>query len=137
MPRRHVSRDLKERIPYLRYVEGYTVKQIEQLLGIKKSLVYQSLSYYRDFGVPYNPAAFVHFSCGRHRALDATDLRLIKALLGQQGCLYLDELQDELLTRRGISVSIPTLLRTLRRLHFSRKCVSVHALECNDMERSI
>ena len=113
MPRRHVSRDIKERIPYLRYVEGYSVKQIEQLLGVKKSLVYQSLVYHRNFGVGYNLGAFANFAYGRRRTLGFTDLRLIKALLSQQHYLYLDELQEELLARRGITASIPTLLRTL------------------------
>ena len=51
--------------------------------------------------------------------------------------MYLDELQDELLRRRGVDVSVPTLLRSLRRLHFSRKSVSIRALECNDLDRSI
>jgi hypothetical protein len=51
--------------------------------------------------------------------------------------MYLDELQDELLTRRGAVVSIPTLLRSLRRLHFSRKSVSIRALERNDLDRSM
>ena len=51
--------------------------------------------------------------------------------------MYLDELQDELLTWRGVAVSVPTLLRSLRRLHFSRKFVSICALERNDMDRAI
>jgi hypothetical protein len=50
--------------------------------------------------------------------------------------MYLDELQEKLLTQRGVGVSISTLLRTLRRLHFSRKCVSARALERNDTLRS-
>jgi len=137
MPRRHVSRDLKERIPYLRYVEGFKVKEIERLLGVKKSMIYQTLNYHREYGVTYNPAAFLQRGRGRRRTLDYIDLRLLKSLLSQDACLYLDELQEELLVRRGISVSVQTLLRSLRRLHFSRKSVSIHALERNDMDRSI
>jgi transposase len=137
MPRRHVSRDLKERIPYLRYIEGFKVKEIERILGIKKSMIYQTLNYHRNYGVAFNPMAFSSFSRGRPRILTSTDLNLIKALLGQEPTMYLDELQDELLTRRGAVVSIPTLLRSLRRLHFSRKSVSIHALERNDLDHSI
>jgi transposase len=137
MPRRHVSPDLKERIPYLRYVEGFKVKEIERILGVKKSMIYQTLNYYRNYGVAFNPRAFSNFSRGRRRILTSTDLNLIKALLDQEPTMYLDELQDELLTRRGAVVSIPTLLRSLRRLHFSRKSVSVRALERNDLDRSI
>jgi hypothetical protein len=61
---------------------------------------------------------------------------LIKALLVQQHCLYLDEIRDELLTQRGVIVSIPTLTRTLRRLLMTHKHVSVRALERNDILRS-
>jgi len=137
MPRRHVSRDLKERIPYLAYVEGFKVKEIERLLGVKKSMIYQTLNYHRNYGVAYNPQAFSNFSRGRPRILTRTDLDLIKALLSQEPTMYLDELQEELLTCRGAVVSIPTLLRSLRRLHFSQKSVSIHALERNDLDHSI
>jgi len=137
MPRRSVSRDLKDRIPYLRYVEGFNVKEIERILGVKKSMIYQTLNYHRDYGVTHNPMAFSNFPRGRPRILTSTDLALIKSLLSQEPTMYLDELQDELLTRRGAVVSIPTLLRSLRRLHFSRKSVSIRALERNDLDRSM
>jgi transposase len=137
MPRRHVSRDLKGRIPYLRYVEGFKVKEIERILGIKKSMIYQTLNYHRNFGVTYNPMAFSNFPRGRLRILSSGDLDLVKSLLGQEPTMYLDELQDELFIRRGVVVSVPTLLRSLRRLHFSRKSVSIRALERNDMDRAI
>jgi transposase len=137
MPRRHVSRDMKARIPYLRYVEGFKVKEIERILDVKKSMIYQTLNYHRNFGVTYNPMAFSYFPRGRSRILSSVDLDLVKSLLGQDPTMYLDELQDELFTRRGVVVSIPTLLRSLRRLHFSRKFASICALERNDMDRAI
>jgi len=137
MPRRHVSRDLKERIPYLRYVEGFNVKEIGRILSVKKSMIYQTLNYHRNHGVTYNPTAFSYFSRGRPRTLADTDLNLIKSLLSQEPTIYLDELQDELFTRHGAVVSIPTLLRSLRRLHFSCKSVSIHALERNDLDCSM
>jgi len=121
--------DLKERIPYLYFVEHFTVKEIGQILGVKKSLIYTSLAYYRHYGVAYNPKAFLFSQRGRQQKLDATGIRLVKSLLAQDPCLYLDELQEVLLIRRNVSVSVPTLLRTLRRLHFSRKNVSVKAIE--------
>ncbi|KIM48505.1 hypothetical protein M413DRAFT_22986 [Hebeloma cylindrosporum] len=69
-----------------------------------------------------------------HRKLDSVDVQLIKALFNQNPCLYLDELQDLVLTCRGINISVPTLLRMLP---FFRKDVSIHALERNDMDRAI
>ena len=113
------------------------MKEIERILDVKKSMIYQTLSYYKDYGVAYNPTAFSSFARGRPRILSSGDLHLVKSLLSQEPTMYLDELQEELLTRRGVVVSIPTLLRSLRRLHFSRKSVSIHALERNDLDRAI
>jgi transposase len=136
MPRRHVSRDMKARIPYLRYVEHFSVKEIERILGVRKTLIYDTLANYQKYGVAYNLTAYTNFPRGRNRKLDSVDIRFVQALLKQEPCMYLDELQDELMNRRNIYVSVPTLLRTLRRLHFSRKHVSIKALERNDRERS-
>ena len=36
----------------------------------------------------------------------------------------------------GVVVSETTILRTLRRIHFTRKSVSIRALERNDLARS-
>jgi transposase len=111
MPRCAVSRDLKARIPYLAYVEGFKVKEIGQILGVKKSMIYQTLNYYRNYGVTYNPNAYMHHSRGHHRILDTVDVRFMKYTLDQDPCLYLDELQDLILMQRGIHVSVSTLLR--------------------------
>ena len=131
-----ISRDLRERIPYLRFVEHFTVKEIVRILRIKKTVVYNTLANYQSFGVVHNPNAFTQHCRGHRRKLDSTDIRLIKSLLKQNPCLYLDELQEELLTRRNATVSVPTLFRTLRRLRFSHKWVSRRALERNNLERS-
>jgi len=136
MPRRHVSRDVKERIPYLRY-SGFSVKEIGRILGVKKSMIYQTLNYHRNHRVTYNPTAFSNLPNGRPRILKIDDLNLVRSLLSQYPSIYLDELQDELFVRRGVAISIPTLFRSLRRIHFSRKSVSVHALERNDLDRSM
>jgi hypothetical protein len=92
MPRRHVSRDLKDRIPYLQFIEGFKVKKIKRLLGVKKSMIYQVLTYHRNFGITYNPASLTHFCPGWLRKLSNVDLTLVRALLAQVPTLYLDEL---------------------------------------------
>ena len=97
MPCRHVSRDMKARIPYLRYVEHFSVKEIERILGVRKTLIYDTLTNYQKYGVTYNPTAYTKFQRGRHRKLDSVDVRFIRALLDQEACLYLDELQDALM----------------------------------------
>ncbi|KAJ7355939.1 hypothetical protein DFH08DRAFT_659522, partial [Mycena albidolilacea] len=68
--------------------------------------------------------------------LTAVDLKFIQALIEQTHTIYLDEIQEKLLTQRDVYVSIMTLLRALHRLHFSHKCVSVRALERNDLLQS-
>lgn len=127
-----ISKDLKARIPVLRR-QGYNVKKISDLLGIKKSTVYQSLAYFRRHGVPYNPHA--HHS-GRRRVLLPEDLKLIVALVKRRHCIYLDELQAEVFKIRGVTLSRSTLTRTLYHLSYSHKRVSTRALERNDLMRS-
>ena len=136
MPRRHVSQGIKDRIPYLRYVEQLSVKKIGHILGVQKTLIYDTLANYQMYGVTHNPTAYTNSPQGRHHKLDSVDVRFIRAQLEQEPCLYLDELQDILLARRNISVSVSTLLRTLRHIHFSHKHISIRALERNDREWS-
>lgn len=133
MPRRHISQDLKARIPVLFHDQGYTVKEICEILGIKKSLVYQALTYFKAYGVAHNP--FAH-KPGRNRLLAPADVKFVSALVDRRHTIYLDEIQDELYQQRGIFISIPTLCRTLRRLDYTRKVVSARALERNDLLRS-
>ena len=128
-----VSRDIKARIPILFYQQGLNVKEICGLLGIKKTLIYQTLSYARKHGLLYNPNAG---KSGRRRILSQGDLKFVVSLLTRRHCLYLDEIQKELYDQRGISISVATLLRVLQRLHYSRKEVSARALERDDLLRS-
>lgn len=133
MPSRMISRDLKDRIPVLFFQQGLTVQQICTVLGVKKTLVYNTLDCHTRHGTVYNPLAN---RSGRTRLLNSTDIKFILALVEQCHTIYIDEIQEKLLSQRGVSVSVTTLLRTMRRLEFSRKCVSVHALERNDLLRS-
>jgi transposase len=134
MPAKHVSEDLKARIPILRYEHGYSVKNICLLLDVKKSMVYQILTYHRTYGVTSNPH---RRASHRQRILSPVDVEFIRSLLSQQHTLYLDEIQTELRLRRNVYVSIPTIVRTLRRIHFSSKSVSVKALERNETARAV
>ena len=133
MPPHTVSNDIKARIAVLFYQQDYSVKEICGILGIKKSLAYKTLAYARTYGVPYNPHSH---RTGRWRQLNRDNLNFIQALVDRQHCIYLDEIQDELYEQHGVDISVPSLTRTLRRLCFSRKCVSAHALERNDILRS-
>jgi transposase len=133
MPPHFISRDLKARIPVLFYEQDFTVDQICVIMGVKKSLVYKSLQYFRTYGIAHNPHAH---KTGRNRTLSPADVKFIAALINQKHCIYLDVIQQELSDKRGCEVSVTTLLRTLRRLDFSRKSVSVRALERNEILRA-
>jgi len=135
MPPRNptVSRDLKARIPILRFELGLSVKEICKILGVRKSFVYKTLRYYCIYGTTVNP--HTRWSFGR-RKLSQIDLAFIRDMIAQQHSLYLDEIQQELVARRGILVSIPTLVRTLRRLDFSHKKASARATERNELMRA-
>jgi hypothetical protein len=98
---------------------------------VKKTLVYNCLDNHTTYGVAHNPNACC--STGRPHHLSAIDIIYIEALLEQNHTIYLDEIQEKLLTQHDVDVSITTLLRTLRRLHFSCKCVSIRALESNNL----
>jgi hypothetical protein len=102
---------------------------------VKKTLVYNCLDNHTTYGVAHNPN--VHCSTEHPYHLSAINITYIEALLEQTHTIYLDEIQEKLLTQHDIDISITTLLQTLRWLHFSRKCVSICALECNDLVRLV
>ena len=103
MPSRTVSRDLKARIPSLFHQQGFKIKEICAILGVKKTVVYQTLSYARAYGVPYNPHAH---KPGRKRVLSKGDLDFIVALLNCRHCLYLNKIQEQLCNKSGTLVLI-------------------------------
>jgi transposase len=92
---RSVSLDLKACILILRYSAGYSVKEICGILGIRKSLVYQTLQYYAVHGVFPNPNTRKR---GWHRKLTSIDINFIKSLISEHHTIYLDEIQEQLLT---------------------------------------
>ena len=55
----------------------------------------------------------------QHHALTSVDLAFIHMLLNQKHTMYLDKIQEQLLSHHSMKVSIPTLTCTLRRLHFT------------------
>jgi len=133
MPHCSMLQGLKAHIPILHHKQGLSIKTICQLLGVKKSLVYQTLIYSCTYGVLFNPHS--HHSGQCHKLLP-TDLDFVYSLLEQCHCSYLTEIQEALATEWHVHVSLPMVLQTLQWLHFSCKCVSSHALEQNDLLHS-
>ncbi|KZP08226.1 hypothetical protein FIBSPDRAFT_761736 [Athelia psychrophila] len=136
MPPHSVSNHLKARIPVLHYQQGLSVKEICQLLGIKKTLVYQTLQYHHNHGSIRRPLA-CQGRLGRRHILDAHNISFIHSLLLQKHTVYVDEVQEQLLSQRGTQVSTVTLIHTLRCLRLTNKAVSGGALERNDELRAL
>lgn len=136
MPPRTVSLDLKQRIPFLHHAMGYSTEEICEILGIKKTLIYNTLKYYRLYRVCYNPLANKALA-HRPRTLSSDDTTFIYALLSAYPTLYLDEVQERLLDQRNVLVSIPTLSRTLRNMKIVNKRVSAPAAERDEAHRAL
>jgi len=134
MPPHSVSYDIKARIPILHDNLGYSVKEIEEALGIKKTLIYKTLHFHRTHGLTYNPHSAQQ---SRRRHLTSMDISFVRGLLRQKHTIYLDEVREQLLIRRHVKISLSTLTRTLHRLNFSCKDVSGRALERNSQLRAI
>lgn len=57
-------------------------------------------------------------------------------MITQAHTVYIDKIQEELMTKRGVYVSIPTVARTLHRLDYTHKRTSRHAIEQNELMRA-
>ncbi|KAN0082877.1 hypothetical protein V8E55_008672, partial [Tylopilus felleus] len=114
---------------------GYTTKEICHLLGIKKTLVYKTLSLYKRFGVVYNPHTYSCVIRCRH-ILSMTHMAFISNLVAHRSTIYLDELQHELWEMCQVYATTPTLHHALRSLQLTRKKISFAASERNEELRA-
>ena len=116
MARRMVLKDLKAQISVLFLEQGRFVVEICEILGVRKSMVYQTLVYIRKFETSHNPLV-KHSGC--HHTLTGDQVKYIRALLVDQPTLYLNEIQDHLARTYHVSVSLTTLICALCCLHYS------------------
>ncbi|KAF9232749.1 hypothetical protein BU15DRAFT_80887 [Melanogaster broomeanus] len=129
MPSYNISKDLNARIPALHH-DSYSVQQICDLLAIKKTLVYKTLSLFSNYGLVSNP--YRYSRVGRHpRLLSQSNLVFIQTVIDHSHTIYLDELQQELFAKQGVHASLSTLARAVKQLHITRKVVTAPALERN------
>ena len=107
------------------------MQEIAGLVGCSAQTVYNILSYHHDYHTLRDP-----LTCGLHGAnhsLDMGDINYKDFLIDVQPKIYLDEIQDELLERQDIFVSISTLSCTLHQLSMTCKHVENEALERNEL----
>ena len=91
----------------------------------------------KEFSVPDTPLSYHSWSMlqPEHSQMWSAQkahlhcYQLHQSLISEHPTIYLDEIQEQLLTRRGAQISISTLMCTLGRLHLSNKDVSGCALE--------
>ena len=98
-----ISDDLWQRIIAWRE-DGLPIKSIAELAGCKDRAVYKILATQRDTGGVQYPPSFR--PRGRPRTLDNHDIDYIAGLLAANPTLYLDEIQEKLLSARGVDVFI-------------------------------
>ena len=129
-----VSDEMRARIIVWHDEQHLSVQEIAGLVGCGVRTVYNILSYHRDYHTLRNPST--RGPHGANRPLDMGDMNYIESLIDAQPKIYLDEIQDELLERQDVFVSISTLSRTLHRLSMTRKHVANEALERNELLRA-
>jgi len=103
-----------------------SAQEITGLVGCSVWTVYSILSYHHDYNTLRDP-----LTCGLHGAnhsLNMGDMNYISSLIDTQPKIYLDEIQDELLNRRDIFVSISILSCTLHWLSMTCKDVASEAI---------
>jgi hypothetical protein len=98
----------------------------------QKTVAYKT---FHAFGVTFDPHARQWDVCCHH--LKTTNHLFICALLNQNQMIYLNEIQEQLLSHCGVKASITTLFHTLWQLHFTYKDVSGKALEHNGWDQVI
>ena len=130
MPYCKVFKDLKAQISALFHQHGFQVKKICRILDVKKSVVYQMLSFANAYDVSYNPFAN---KSGQKCLLSIDDIKFIDALLTHRHSMYLDKIQDWLFIECGMSACIATLQIILHCLRYSCKVISVCILKRNDL----
>ena len=106
----HTTTEMCECMVFWHSELGKSNPEIALLASCSECTVRDVLWIHRDYGVVCNPFAQPHSG---HCSLDTSDLNYISSLLAANPCLYLDELQDQLVTGWGIHVSIATISHTI------------------------
>src|SRR5918992_2134780 len=105
------STDLRQKIIRACDQKTGSQRQIAELFGVSKSFVEKLLRRHRTTG---RVAALPHGG-GRKPACDARSLALLRKWVKQHNEATLDELCQMLSNRRGVTVSVPTMSRLLKR----------------------
>lgn len=127
------SLDLRERIVYS-YLQGETMRTVAETFKVSLGFVHHVVDLYMRYEQVADP-----YSTPRRgrRILTTADEDYIRALIKTQPSIYLDEIQQESDSERGVFVSLATISRTLARMEISKKSLSRCAAERNEELRTL
>ena len=95
--------------------------KICEVLCIRKSLVYKTLHLYATLSDVASPNSR---TAGRRRSLNYEDINYIKSHCHLHSSAFLDELQSDLLSQRGVKVSVSTLLNSATSWYHTQGSIS-------------
>jgi transposase len=111
------SLDLRQRV-VAAYEKGKgSLAEVAQQFNVGQTFVKKMLRQHRETG---SVAPLAHGG-GRQPSLSDKEHRLLRQKVKEQPDVSLSELQEHLLTRAGVTVSLPTIHRRLRQSGHSRK----------------
>lgn len=128
-----VSLELCKWIVAWRYELKMPIDAIVLLSGCSKCTVNNVLSTYCQYDQVTNPLIR---PWGWPHILNRNDLNFIDSVLAAEPALYLDEIQEKLLTFQDIEVSISTISRILSWLDHTHKGIAKEALEREELLRA-
>ena len=127
-----LSVDLRWRIVWLYHYKQYSINEIADLLVVCTKTAKRILARYDENGT-VDPTDQRHEP---ERTLDAfAEMSLVQSVMNKPN-IYLDELQSDLYSSTGITVSLSTICRTLQRLGFTRKKLQHVVLRRSETERA-
>lgn len=127
------SPDLRGRIVQY-YHQGETMRTVADTFNVSVGFVHHVVDLHRKYGQITDPYAQPRRG---HRILTLADEDYIRTLVEARPSIYLDEIQEELLTERGAGASLATISRTLTRMQCSKKSLSRRAAERNEELRTL
>lgn len=127
------SSDLRERIVRF-YHEGQTMREVAETFNVSVGIVHHFVDLHRKYGQVTDQ--YAQPRRGR-KILTCADEDYIHALIEARPSIYLDEIQEKLVTERGVHVSLATVSRTLARMGCSKKSLSSRAAERNEGLRNL
>ncbi|KAG1864505.1 hypothetical protein C8R48DRAFT_707074 [Suillus tomentosus] len=101
--------------------------EIMAYTGTRKSTIERVARCYKLTGKPCKESQ--SGNSGTTRMMDLEDIEYMHGHFSRSCDMYLDELRDEISQARGKHLSLSTIWRTLHRMGYSRKKVSVLTLQ--------